>query len=333
MVRLVALSLLIACLLLPLGTSAQKAATIAGNVYYGNDYNPAQNVAVSLYDNERVLLETQTTLDGGQFRFGGVKRSTYILNIDVPGYEPVSLDVDVSMASDKILAIYLKPSSKKKTVSSGKIVSVHELSMPEKARTYMESGEKKLYEQKDAQAALEDFQQAVSVAPTYYEAHYQVGMAQLTLGHRAEAEIGFRKAVELSGDKYPEADVGLGAALLDDGKISEADKSIRRGLQLNPNLWLAHYELGRELLKQNQLVGAQDAAEEARLLAPSAPIVYRLLSNIHLQEKNYPALLEDLNRYIALDPDSPAGIRAKQVRDQVQQEVGTGQVAPASTKP
>jgi len=71
--------------------------------------------------------------------------------------------------------------------------------------------------------------------------------------------------------------------------------------------WLGHYELGRALLNQNRLPEALAAAEEAQRFAPKALLVYRLLSNIHRLQQNYPALLADLNAYIDLDPDSPAG--------------------------
>jgi hypothetical protein len=49
--------------------------------------------------------------------------------------------------------------------------------------------------------------------------------------------------------------------------------------------------------------------------------VYRLLSNIHLQQHNYPALLADLDTYLTLDPDSQAGQRARQIRDEVRQKI------------
>jgi tetratricopeptide (TPR) repeat protein len=330
MLRLISRSLPIFCLLaLPaFAQFSQKPATIAGNLYYVDDYHPAANVPISLYDSEHVVLETLNTMDQGQFRFGGLKRAAYELNINVDGYQPVTIDVDISFGSNKTLAIYLKPtadSKKQPDAPANQTVTVHELSMPAKAREYMQSGMKKLYQEKNAAAAVTDFQEALSTAPGYYEADYQLAMAQLTLGKRTEAEDGFRKAVQASGDKYAEADVGLGAALLDDGNLSEADKSIRRGLQLNPNLWLGHYELGREFFKENRLTDAQAAAEQAKQLAPNAAIVYRLLSNIHLQEKNYAALLQDLDAYLALDPSSPAGLRAKEIRDQVQQQLGKAQ--------
>jgi tetratricopeptide (TPR) repeat protein len=326
-----------AVLLFPPVIFAQKASTIAGNVYYGSDYHPAGNVSIALYDSNLEMLETQSTSDVGQFRFGGLKRATYTLRIDVAGYEPVSMGVDVSMASDKTLAIYLKSTAKQQEAGHASTVSVHELSMPQKARDYMEAGEKKLYGDKNAQGAVTDFQQAIAVAPRYYEADYQLGMAELTLGKPSEAASAFRKSIEVSKDGYAEADVGLGAVLLDQNQVGEADKSIHRGLQLNPNLWLGHYELGREMLKENRLREAQASAEEARSLAPGAPIVYRLLSNIHLQQKNYQALLADLDAYLKLDANSPAGVRAKELREQIQAKVG-GQpeqqrVTPASTNP
>jgi tetratricopeptide (TPR) repeat protein len=193
--------------------------------------------------------------------------------------------------------------------------------MPAKARDLMESGKKKLYEDKNSSAGLGDFQQAISLAPGYYEAYYQLAMAYLSLGNSGEAEKSFRKSIEVSGDKYGEADVRLGTILLDQGNSAEGEKAVRRGIQLNPNFWLGHYELGRALVNEKRIHEAQDSAEHARLLAPGTAIVYRLLANIHLQQKDYAALLQDVDEYLRLDPDSPAGLRAKELREQITQKM------------
>lgn len=304
----------------PLVTCAQQFATIAGNVYYGNEQNVARNVSVSLSNNEHQLLESQMTTDAGQFRFGMLKRSVYTITVNADGFERYSQDIDVSLSSDKIISVYLTPLTKNTEVLPSQTVSAHELSMPAKARNLVESGRKKLYQDKNAQAALPDFQQALGVAPNYYEAVCLLAMAQLTLGNSAAAESSFRNSIDISGKTYAEAYFGLGAVLLDRGELSEADSFIRHGLQLNPNLWVGHYELSRDLFIQHRVSDALASAEEARLLAPSAPIVYRLLSNIHLLLKDYPALLADLDSYVSLDPNSPAGLRAKQLRAQLQQK-------------
>jgi carboxypeptidase family protein/tetratricopeptide repeat protein len=317
-----------AVLLVSANAGAQnRVVTVSGNVYFGDQSHPAVNVLVNLSDSEQVNIATQATNGSGGFRFSLMRRGTYTVSVNASGYEPATVGVDMSFASDKGLSITLRPDAKD-TASAAGSISTHELSMPAKARDLMASGKKKLYKDKDAAAGLADFQQAIAEAPRYYEVHYQVAMAYLTLGNRKEAEKSFRKSIEMSADNYGEAEVGLGTLMLDNGDYASAEKAIHRGIELNPNLWLGHYELGRALLNEKRVSDAQDSAEQARLLAPSVPIVYRLLSNIHLQKKDYPALLRDLDMYLKLDPDSAAGARAKQLREQVQQKIGPNHFSP-----
>jgi len=317
MVRPVPALFLAFSFLLPLHVFAQRSGTIVGNVYYENEHNPARNVIVNLFNNQRGLIASTATADSGQFRFAGLSPSSFLLTIDAPGYERFSHNLDISMGADRILTICLQPLQKSQNAPPSGAISAHELSMPPKARDLLRSGTRKLYQEKNPQAALPDIQKALSLAPTYYEALYHLAVAQLTLGNSSTAESSLRKSITLSDNKYPESCIALGALLLDQGKITEADSFLRRGLQLEPNFWRVHYELGCELLSQNRPADALVFAERARLLAPSVPVVYRLHSNIHLLQKDYPALLEDLDTYITLDPDSSAGLRAKQLRNQV----------------
>ncbi len=327
----------IACLLVtlclfffPTTASAQHDLSVSGNVYYGDDSHPAAHVTVQLRDSGGSDLSPEATTDSGRFEFRGLLRGTYELFVDVQGYEPVHAQVDMSFTSDRGMAIYLKPIATSHASAKGPSVSAHELSMPQKARDLMASGNKKLYVDKDAAGSIEDFQQAVGLAPGYYEAYCQMAWAYLTLGKRADAENSFQKSIEASADKYGEADVGLGSLMLDRRDFSLAEKTIRRGIELNPQFWLGPYELGRAMLDQHRIDDARKFAEQAQVLAPLTPIVYRLLSNIHLQQKDYPALIQDLDAYIKLDPDSPAGLRAKQMRAEVQEKISSAKLLPAS---
>jgi len=321
MFHLAPVLLVFSCLLFPAHISAQHAVDIGGQVLFADNNHPAKGVTVSVLNIQHQLIVSDFTSDNGEFRFSGLQKDQYIVSIQISDYEPVAINVDLTFELPNGLLIYLKPVAKKANpdLSRQPTVSVHELSMPAKAREALASGQKKLYQDKDAQGALSDFQRALSIAPTYFEASYQLGVAYLTLGNLPDAEAAFRKSISSSGDTYAPPDIRLGSLLLDRSSFAESERLIRKGITLDPNFWLGHYELGRALLNQNHLPEALSAAEEARLLAPSAPIVYRLLSNIHLLQKNYPALIEDLNSYIELDPESPAGVRAKQVRDQIQQ--------------
>jgi tetratricopeptide (TPR) repeat protein len=306
--------------------------TINGNVYYEDGNTPAPHVMVQLQNSEGEAEETEQTTDSGWFEFRRLGGGTYAIVIDLQGYERVSMTVDLSFAPEKGMVIHLKPIGGEEKSGATRSVSAHELSMPDKARQLMSSGKKKLYTDKNAEGGLQDFHAATAAAPGYYEAYYQAGMAYLALGKRDDAEASFRKSIELSGDKYSEADVGLGTLMLDRQDFAKGEQTVRRGIELNPDYWLGHYELGRALLIENKLPDALKSADQAKSLAPSAAIVYRLLSNIHLRQKDYPALLADIDSYVKLDPDSPAGIRAKQLRELVAQKIDSAKTTPTADK-
>ena len=56
---------------------------------------------------------------------------------------------------------------------------------------------------------------AAAAGPGYYEAFYQMALVNLTLHNAPDAEANLRKSIEVSGDKYADAEVGLGTVLLD----------------------------------------------------------------------------------------------------------------------
>jgi len=327
-----ALSLLLLLMAPSAHTSVTQSQSLGGNVYYAETRAPAENVSVELRDTSGDLLASpQVTDASGGFEFFHLARNQYVIAIRNMGYHTIEETVDLSFNSVHGLTFYLKSDSTGARVSKPGNISVHEMSIPQKARDLMESGKKELYKTKDAAAALENFRQAIAMAPDYYEAYSEAGMADVALGKADDAEVNFRKAIELSGDTYAGADIGLGTVLLDKNDFTGAEKILRRGTELNPGSWEAQYELGRALLGENRLDEADKAAEQAKTLAPSTAVIYRLLSNIHLRQKNYPALLQDLDAYTKLDPDSPAGGRAKQMRDEVQAKIAEQAGTPAST--
>jgi Flp pilus assembly protein TadD len=318
------LALLAAFLSLPAASYAQRSRrTITGTVVDGDTGKSAENVIVELRNEEGLVIDRTATSSTGEFVFTNIEGGSYTLAINLAGYNPLSVGIDINFNSGRGTTLTLTKRKEFMGPSAhGSTVSAHELSMPENARAAYEEGKKKLYEEKDSQTALKRLQAAVNAAPQFYEADFQMGVAYLNLGNRNAAEVSERKAIELSGDTYAEADFVLGSILLDQNHTDEGERVIRHGLDVDPVAWLGHYELGRALLNSNKVADAEKSAMQARALQPKAPVVYRLLANIHIREKNSAALLEDLDNYIKLDPDSPAGSRAKQMRDQVQKSMG-----------
>jgi Tfp pilus assembly protein PilF len=303
-------------------------ANVAGTVYMEKNNRPIFSAYVRLCDTGGVEVAEMFTSDTGEFAFHGITPGKYTLQISALGFETITVDADLAFTSDRGVPVYLKPvgltTNTIAVEGGGASVSVHELSLPQAARDSFAAGKKKMYVDKNLPGALADFQAAVTAAPGYYEAYYQMALAHLTLGNSGDAEANLRKSIVASGDKYGEAEVGLGTVLLDRGQSAQAEKALRRGVELSPNLWLGHYELGRSLFSMRKDSEALQSAERARSLSPASPIIYRLFANIHLRAQNYPAVLADIDEYLKLDPQSAAGIRARQLREQVAQKIANG---------
>lgn len=315
------------------GNPANEHRQLSGNVYYGDTHAPADHVSVELYNSAGELLAPATTSESGYFQFIDLSLGTYEITINAPGYQMYRETEELSFTSVVGLSIYLTPASKGAGSGSQAPVSAHELSMPQKARDLVDSGKKKLYQDKDAKAAILDFQGAVAAAPDYYEAFYQMAMAYVTLGDVGSAQKYLEKSKEISGDKYGEADVGLGTLQLNAGNMGGAEKEIRHGIELEPTYWLGFYELGRVQLNEDKLDDAKKSANQALSLEPNEPVIYRLLTNVDLRQKNYASALKDVDAYLKLDPDSSLSAHAKELRQQLAQKVASQQAPPPAAKP
>ena len=155
------------------------------------------------------------------------------------------------------------------------------------------------------------FKKAVEKYPAYYEAHYHLGLAQKRLGQSDEAAASFRKAIELSGGKYVLADYGYALLLCKQGKAAEAERVVRDALSLNQNRPVGEVVLGTVLMCLHRVEEAEKSARQALSLDPAAYDAYLILASVHGERTDYRAEVQDLDSFLALEPD---GARADQVR-------------------
>lgn len=302
-----------------IGGDSTHRRSIGGHVYYADTGDPAENVLVELRDAEGLPQQQKMTTTTGEFMFIELQPTNYHLTVDIQGYEPINEVVDLSFSSDHGVVLDLKKRNEfAGRKEPGSAVSAHILSMPQKAQAAFNEGRKKLNQEKNPQGSVDEFKKAIAAAPGFYEAYEQMGVAYQQWGKPADAEQAVRKAIELSSDKYALADFDLAFLVLDKRQYAEGEKIARHGLELEPQSWKGEFGLGRALLAQNRLPDAQKSAERCRALNPNFAGAYQLLAIIHLRQKDNAAAIGDLDAYIKLDPDSPVGIRAKQMRDQLQ---------------
>ena len=304
--------------------------SIFGRLVVAGDNRPAQGLRVELKLLTGGPVATTFTGWGGQFSFAELASGTYLVIVKELGFEPMQQTVQVDSGAQPLL-LYLNKSSAADPPAPGNVVSVRELSIRPKARDAFQRGLRRLAEN-DPTGGVAQFQHAIAAFPGYYEAYYQIGFADLKLGRQADAEQAFRKSIQLSVGRFPQAHFGLGAILCDQGKFAEAETTIRKGLELDDD-WIGHYYRARALFGLNRLDEAEKSASEVIFQKADLPEVYLLLGDIHIHQKNYSALLKDVDDYLKLDPDGPTSAEARIVQEKARRVLSESRSAATLTQP
>jgi tetratricopeptide (TPR) repeat protein len=97
---------------------------------------------------------------------------------------------------------------------------------PSKARQAFDKGLEEL-KKNDPAASLVRFAQAAAAFPNYYEAYYQMGLGDMQLGRKEEAERALQTAIDLSGGHYPPAQYALGVLFCQRREFAEGERVIR----------------------------------------------------------------------------------------------------------
>jgi len=228
--------------------------------------------------------------------------------------------------------LFLPLLSSAQSPESRSVISVRELSIPPKAFHAFQKGVERLAKD-DAAGSLPHFQRAIAEFATYYEAYFEIGVADLKLWRTADTEQALRKSIELSGGRYAEPLFALGAVLTYEQKFNEGERVIREALDLDPTSWAGHYCLGWVLFSLNRMEEAEKSIQEALRWKSDSAEAHLLLADIHNREKNYSAVLKDLGEYLKLDPDSPTSVKATALRDKAQRELVESQASTAFAPP
>jgi hypothetical protein len=279
--------------------------SIFGTILFARNNQPAEGAKVEV----RLvtgLWETTTFTDhSGKFSVGGLAPGSYVVIVEELGCEPIQERVRVDL-DDKRLLLHLDRTS---SAPAG-LVSARELSIPSKARHAFQDGVRHLA-RNDFAGSLPHFQRAIAELPGYYEAYHLIGVADLELGHLGDAEEAFRKSIEVSAGGYAQAQLALGSLLCDQQRFAEAEPFLRNGLDLDDTSWIGHYALARALFALSRLDEAERDADEVVARKANLPEIYLLLADIHIRQSNYTAVLENLNHYVELDPDSETSAKAR----------------------
>jgi tetratricopeptide (TPR) repeat protein len=183
-------------------------------------------------------------------------------------------------------------------------VSVRDLTIPPKAFEDYQRGLQALHKQ-DSERSIRYFSDAIKKYPQYYEAYYHLGVAQKRIGQDDKALASFQSAIDLSNGKYALAEYAYGLILCKQGKTHEAERTVRYALAHDQNKPAGEVVLATVLLYSHRTEEAEKSAREALSLDPATCDAYLVLAGIHGEQHDYSLEVQDLDAFLALEPQGP----------------------------
>ncbi|WP_229547165.1 tetratricopeptide repeat protein [Nostoc sp. CHAB 5836] len=154
-------------------------------------------------------------------------------------------------------------------------------------------------------AALEAYEQALTLKPDYAEAHYNLGNFFLQKGKVDEAVERYQQVLKIKPD-HVDVYHKLGHAFKLQWKLDIAVKYYQQAISLNPDYVDAHNNLGHTLYEQGNLDAAIESYQQALRLNPDCasakfgiaigqlPIIYSSFAEIISKRNSYQKALQDL---------------------------------------
>jgi Tfp pilus assembly protein PilF len=289
--------------------------TISGSVFVENMNQPAARIKVDVRALTGGAVATTYTDASGRFQTSGPGAGSYIVSVEEPGYEPVEERVDQTGALSGVTLTLKKAKSTEPGLNGERYtVNVHDLNVPGKARKALEKGLERL-QQKDPAGSIVHFKEATNAFPDYYEAFYQLGLANLELRRGDEAERALQKAVDLSGGHNADPQFALSALFCDRGQYADAERVTRRALEIDSVSWRGYLFLGQALYGQNRLDDAEKNARMALRRKGDLASAYVLLANINIRRHDYKSAVAELDTFLRMKPDGPTSDQARAVRN------------------
>ncbi|HKA16724.1 MAG TPA: tetratricopeptide repeat protein [Blastocatellia bacterium] len=281
-------------------SSVQARNTIEGRVTT-TDHRPLSELRVFLQNDAYSQIATAYTDGAGRFRFTNIASGIYYVQVE-PGtlaYDRQTQRVEARAFNERRggggevfrVEIVLKASEPSKTARTDAIPGNEAIhfyqSVPEPAKKEYTNGVKSL-SKNDLKAAMTSLNRAIQMFPDYYDALELLGTEYVKQKQYQPALPLLAHALEVNKDGWRAA-YSLGIAQFESGQRSEAVRSLRRAVELNPNSANTNMWLGLTLAPDPEARGeAIQALEKAVTLAKdSVPMAYFYLGGLYSKNNQF----------------------------------------------
>ena len=259
---------------------------------------------------------------GSEFQFDNVPAQTlYELKVEADGYATMQQYFQPMSSLSNYMTIPLRRIKFVEVPAKGRVVDARLLQLPGAAREAYQNGMTQLYEKNDAAKSMAFFEKTLKLAPGFYEAHYQMGVAYQNLKKTPEAIGAYQEAAEGSKDKYAPAEFALASLHSEQQKFADAEAAARKGVEADSKSAIGHYELARALLGQGKTEEAESEAKASLELNKDLPQNYLLLAGVCTTRGQTPDAVANLDAYLKAVPSGSLSDSVRTLRDNLSKQV------------
>jgi tetratricopeptide (TPR) repeat protein len=269
-----------------------------------------------------------TTGMDGEFSISGVKDGNFDIIVNAKGYKPYRETITLANGNFVTLTISLDKAPPEAEAPAAAL-SAHELTVPQKARDAYAKGIA-LKAKPDYPGALDQFQKAIKLFPTYYEAYAEAGVAEVNLNQLDAAEKDLQKSIDLSDGKYAAAMFYMAGLLNNKRAFADALPIAQKGNAIDENAWRGNFEIARALIGLKRGDEALPYAKKAVENAPDNPQMYVVLMNADIASHDYPAALAAIDAFLKLNGTGQQADQVRQLRGRIEAAVQQQQAKAAA---
>lgn len=329
------------CALLPCGARAQVGAiesdpsqgigpmrsarnTIQGQVALPSGMRLERRAKVRISGATGGTLFTFTD-DNGNFAFRRLAAGTYYLTVDAgPEFHTANETVDIfpGPGAGSTQTVYVQLRYKASSAGKPGTIDSALADVPKPALKLYEKAMKAAQAGED-EKAIEALKAAVELYPRFMLAFSELGLQYMRAGKLDEAAQALRSALEISPDAAaPNLNVGILHFYRND--MAAADRHLRLVLQKQDNSSLAHFFLGRVLLRQRNYVEAEKALRRAVTIGGGEVNEgYRFLGGIYKETGDSARAVEALEKYLALEPKARDADSIREIIKQLRKQTAS----------
>jgi tetratricopeptide (TPR) repeat protein len=325
-------------------SSSQRAPggfTLHGKLIFSAPHPPEDRIAVNL---ERSMQRVATAYTDGvaDFEFRNLPAGSYTVVVQLEGYEDVRQNIEVYNSAGRVATVSIMMTKNVILVrnrNSGfegddpDVIDVAAIksNFPKKA---VQQYEKAIEATRkgDAAKAIQMLEEATKIAPQFYQAHNNLGVAYQRLNRYRDAEREYRLARQLNPRaQQPLLNLGILFIQESDGRraegqpiygkiLDDALDVLDEAIKVKPWSALAHYYSGTAYYKSEFYEEAEIALKKAIDLDSTMAAARLMLVNIYAKQAKWQDALQHLDSYLrdnpkASDRDTIEEMRAKVVRN------------------